>query len=53
MHNVNAISIAVERFHSGIFLINGNFKDEKSINSFIIEACSSRIFIKRKASNNL
>ena len=48
-----AISIAVERFQNRIFLINGNFRDEKSKNLFIIEACSSRIFVKRKVSNNL
>ena len=38
MHKIGiscAISIAVERFRNGIFLINENFWDEIDINSLI------------------
>ena len=56
MHKIGiscAISIAVERFRDAIFLINGNFRDEKIIYSLILVSCLSRIFMKRKLSNNL
>ena len=47
------ISIALERFQNGIFLISGNFGDEKTMNSLILVCCPGTIVIKRKVSINL